>query len=323
MNRLTSLQLLALLLLSSVWELLCLRNIPGSGLLTGILSAYLLQFLLLAPLLKNNGSILRQSWVSLLYAGFFILAGARNLCQLQSCAPQPLLTVPGRFPGMVLLLLTCLCTSVAGIKAAARCAPFTLGLLALSGIVLVIGAWGRTVPERFYWERSGFSEGASFFFFGTELPAFWVLLGRLHGSPRKTLLRLTLLRCTIASVLLYLCIAAGGRLRNAANAPFFTLTALSQPLQGQRADALYILVFVMLCVMQITLQTGVCAHLLEERFGIRRHTAPAVLLGMLLLAGVMSVQMLDAVTGILMPVLAFGLPCAVLMIRQLRKQVMA
>lgn len=321
MNRITSLQLLSLMLLSSVWELVCLRDIAGSGVILGAICAYLLQFALLIPLLSADTMLFRSRAVSLSYAVYFILAGARNISQLTDAAPQPLLSVPGTFAGLALLFVTCLYTAVSGIRAAARCAPLTLGVLTLAAIVLIAGAWGRTMPERFYWQQNGFSAGMGLFFTASELPALWVLRGRLHGSPRRMLLRYTLLRTGITALLLYLGIAAEGRLLGLREYPFFTLTALSQPLAGQRADALYILVFVMLCVMQLTLQAGLCAHVLEEAYAFRRRTAPAVLLGMLLLAGVMPQKMLLELTGMLTPILAFGLPCTILLLRRMGRRV--
>ena len=321
MNRITSLQLLSLMLLSSVWELVCLRQIPGSGAILGAICAYLLQFALLIPLLSTDITPVQSRAAGIAYAAYFLLAGARNLSQLSHAAPQSLLSVPGKLAGLVLLFVTCLYTAASGIRAAARCAPMTLGVLALATVVLIAGAWGRTVPERFYWSQEGFSEGMGVFFTASELPALWVLRGRLRGSPRRMLMRYTLLRAGVTALLIYLSIAADGRLLGLRDYPFFTLTALSQPLAGQRADALYILVFVMLCVMQLTLQAGLCAHVLEEAFAFRRHTAPAVLLGMLLLAGVMPPDMLTALTGMLTPILAFGLPCTILLLRRMGRRV--
>ena len=323
MNRISSLQLFSFLLLQSIWEIVCLPQLPGSGMLPGIWGAYLLQCLLLLPLLGSETRMFRRTWAGLLFAAYFLLAGSRNLAQLSGTAPHSLLSVPGTWGAVLLLLLTCLYTASAGIKAAARCAPLTVGLIVLSAVVLAVGAWGHTVPERFHWETDGLREGGAMFFTSAELPALWVLRRRTDNSPRKVLLLYTLAKSLLAGLVLYLCITAGGRLAQTAEHPFFTLTALSQPLQGQRADALYILVFVMLCVMQITMQAGLSAHLLEELFPKLHHTAPAVLLVMAALSGIFTLDTLNGLTGMLLPVLAFGLPCTLLLFGQLRKGVPA
>ncbi len=320
MNRISALQLFALLLLQSIWEVICLPSLPGSGALLGAWGAYALQLLLLLPLLSRDTGLLRRKWAGLLFAGFFLLAGARNLTQLSGASPGALLSVPGRTGASVLLLLTCLYTASVGIKAAARCAPLTMGLLLLSAVILAAGAWGHTDPERFYWERDGLQEGGRLFFTSAELPALWVLRRRLEGSSRKVLFGYTIAKMLLTGFVLYLCIAAGGRLAQTAEYPFFTLTALSQPLQGQRADALYILVFVMLSVMQITVQAGLAAHLTEEMFPKLHHTAPFILLAMTALSGILSGEVLEGLTGMLLPVLAFGIPCTFLLSGQLQRR---
>ena len=151
----------------------------------------------------------------------------------------------------------------------------------------------------------------------------WVLQHRAEGSPRRAVLGYTLAKSGFLALIVFLCITAGGRLAQTAGYPFFTLTALSQPLQGQRADALYILLFVMLCVMQITMQAGLTAHLLEELFPKLRHTALAVLPAMLGLSGILGFQTLDGLTAMLLPVLAFGLPCTLLLLSQLKRRAAA
>ena len=323
MNRITSLQLFALLLLPGIWELLCIREITGMGMLLGILAGYALQWLLLLPICAADGGLFRRRWASLLYAGFFLLAGARSLSQLTAAAPTALAAVPGKLGAAALLLVTCLFTAVCGIRSAARCAPMALFLLGISGIVLLAGAWGHLEFSRLPAAGNGFREGGRHFFLAPELPAFWVLRRRLDKSPRKVLTLSFLAKSLTAGLLLTLCIAAGGRLCTGSDAPVFTLTALSQPLQGQRADALYILVFVMLSVMQLTVMAGLTAHLLEETFPRLHHTALAVLPTALLASILLPQETHDALTAMLVPVLAFGVPCTVQLLQTLRKRVIA
>lgn len=323
MNRITSLQLFALFLLPGVWELLCIREITGMGMLLGILAGYALQWLLLMPLCGGDGGMFRRKWAGLLYAGFFLLAGARSLSQLTAAAPTALLSVPGTLGAEGLLLVTCLFTAVCGIRAAARCAPLTVFLLGISGIVLFAGAWGHFEISRVLAAGDGFRSGGRQFFLAPELPAFWVLRRRLDKSPRKILTLSFLAKALAAGLLLTLCIAAGGRLCTDSDAPVFTLTALSQPLQGQRADALYILVFVMLSVMQVTVMAGLSAHLVEELFPRLHHTALVILPAALVLALLLPQETHDALAAMLVPVLGFGLPCTMQLMQTLRKRVIA
>lgn len=318
MNRISTAQLASILILSSIWEIICLHAITGTGMLLGAVTAFGIQLLLMLPLL--SGDIPGWRWLRLLYAGFFVLAGARNLVQLSGTAPETLLSVPGKLGAGVLLIAVCLFTATMGLHTAARCAPVILGFFVLSMLVLTAGAWERIEPERLSSAGGGFPEGLGMFFCGAELPAVWVLRGRCDGSPRRAVLLTIFAKCAVFGVIGGLCLAAGGYLMERSDAPFFTLCALSQPLQGQRADALYILVFVMLCVMQLTVQAGLAAHLLEEAFPKLRCTAPWVLLTMLALAGGLPEGVGDMLTQTFVPIMAFGVPCAILMLRALRRR---
>ena len=79
----------------------------------------------------------------------------------------------------------------------------------------------------------------------------------------------------------------GSRMAKASH-PFFAIVSVSQPLSTQRADALYILVFVMLCVLRITLFAVLAAHLLRLCFPKLRYTSTLCLLSMLGVAGAAS-----------------------------------
>ncbi len=317
MNRLHTLQCTSLLLIPAIWEVMCLQRIPGAGMLLGAAGAYLFSLALLLPLL-TGAEIFRMKWVRLVFAGYFLLTGARNLAQLSDTAPTELLAVPGRWGAGFLLVLTCLYTAAMGLPAAARSAPVILGVFLLGMLLLAGSAWRQIDVRQLQWD--GLPEGMGLFFLSTELPALWVLRGRLEGSAVKTAALITLGKTLVLGGIGFLCVTAGGVLMQHSDAPFFTLCALSQPLQGQRADALYILMFVMFCVMELTLQAGLCAHLLGETFAACRKAAPVVLLLMLGLSAVLSRATLDALCAMLMPVLAFGLPCAILMLRTLRRR---
>ena len=72
----------------------------------------------------------------------------------------------------------------------------------------------------------------------------------------------------------------GSRMAQAEH-PFFAAASISQPFRSQRADALYLLVFVMLCVFRITIYTVLAAHLLQLRFPKLRYASTICLILML------------------------------------------
>ena len=326
MNKISNLQLFSILLLPGAWSILCIPALYGGGQLLGAAAGCGIQLLLCVPVfaLARHGretDFLRQKWLCCLYALFFILWGARSLTLMHTAVPRQLLTSPGHVTAAVLLLLTCLYTSTAGLKATARCAVLMLGVLGVTLVLLVVGAWRRVEPSALS-AQGGFSQGMlTYLALGGELPAAWVLLQHAGTGGCRAVGTYLLAKLGLCLLVLFLCITAGGRLTSEAAYPLFTLTVLSQPFAGQRADAVYLLAFVMLCVMQMTLLTGVTAHLLEWT-GIR-HTAPLSLLLMLLLAWLLPEQGVASLTAALIPILAGGVPLVILMMQGLKRSVRA
>jgi hypothetical protein len=146
------------------------------------------------------------------------------------------------------------------------------------------------------------------------MTAAWVLLEYTERGQKRTVRRYLSAKAGLCLLILFLCRTAAGRLAQAEDYPFFTLTALSQPLQTQRADALYILVYVMLYVMHITLQTGVTAHLLKSLFPKIRFAAPLSLPFMLLLSWLPDT--LTSLFGILILLTGFLIPLAISLYRR-------
>lgn len=312
MSRIDSRQLFSILLLSGAWSIICLPQLYGGGQLFGVAAACGVQVLLCLPLFLKNApqtaEVLHYKWLGWAFAIFFVLWGGRSLLLLHQAVPPQLLDDPGHLTAAILLLLTCLYTGTAGLKATARCAPLMLVLLGISAAVLVVGAWKRMDAGRLTLRGGGFREGFSAYAaLSGELPAAWVLLRRCKEKAGKAIGGYLLGKLLLCLLLLVLCMTAGGRLTAEADYPVFTLTMLSQPLQGQRADSLYILAFVMLCVMHLTLLTGVTAHLLEQMYPKIRAAAAWALTVMLLLACMLPENCLAAAAA-LVPVLLLAAP---------------
>lgn len=326
MNKIHRSQLFAILMLSGAWSVLCLPKAHSGAQLLGIGTALLIQIFLSVPmlLLSEEGfsfsrTVARQKWLGFLYILFFLLWGAHGFTQFRTAAAEISLPVSGSLTAVVLITLTCLYTCSLGLKAMARSAPAVLALLLLSIIVLVIGAYSRVDITRLVPQSEGFLQDGFFYLcIGGELTAAWVLLDRTKGGQKTALWGFLAGKAALACLIIFLCICAAGRLSGLSGYPFFTLTALSQPLQSQRADALYILIFVMLYVMHITLQTGVISHLLRTMFPKFKVSAPFSLGLMILLSWALPLS--DAIStplfGLLILATAFVIPALILVFRR-------
>lgn len=317
MNKIRSSQLYCILVLTGAWSVICIPSLYGSGQILGTIACCLLQILFCLPMLalaKRQGSfeklIQSHKLLGLLYIIFFLLWGAESFAQLWEVAPQQLLPSSGKIIAGVLIVLTCLYTGSVGLRATARSAPFIIGLFIISIAVLILGAWKRIDISRIAFNRTGFWDSITIYNASScELMIIWVLLDRVKGRRNIAVNSYLFTKAGFCVLILFLSITVGGRLTELTGYPFFMLTTLSQPLQGQRADALYILVFVMLYIMHITIQTGIIGHLSEILFpAFSKYTAPASLLIMLVLAWVADINMIQNITSMALPVLAFLVP---------------
>lgn len=283
-------QLFSILFLSGAWQVLGMHILSG-GAMPGIAIALAVQILLTLPMLYLSGkgfsvtkTAIRHKWLGYVYILFFLLWGAFGFTMFGRISPLLSLPFSGGLTAVVLIALTCLYACSLGLKATARCAPFVLGIFLLSVLVLIIGAYRRVDVTRLHIDAADAVRGGWLYFcLGGELTAAWVLLDRTKDGQKRALWGSLAAKALLACLISFLCTGAAGRLSELTEYPFFILTALSQPLQEQRADALYILVCVMLYIVHITLQTGVTAHLLEAMYPRLRWAAPLSLLGMLLL----------------------------------------
>ena len=312
MNRLDKVQLFSLLLLSGVWTVLCTPALSGTGGMLGAVIGCGIEVLLCLPLLRRevpelSGVIRQHRWLGLVYAAYFTIWGSFGFSQLHDAAPEELHAWSGA--AIVLLLLTCVYTSTSGLRTAGRAAPFLVVLLVLAVAVLTAGAWKRFVPERLYLQTDGIRAGMLSYLAGSgELAAVWLLLGRLRGSGTAAVLCYLPARLGLFLLLFCLSILAGGRLTASQQYPFLTLTALAQPLEGQRADALYLLAFVMLFVMHLTLMTGLAGHCLTLLYPKAERFVPLLLPVMLLLSRMLPANALQLTAAVCMPVLTAGVP---------------
>ncbi len=315
MSKIHNHQLTAILFLSGAWSVICIPSLYGNGQLPATAAACLLQILLCLPMLAlQQGTfgrtIKNYKIMGMLYIIFFLICGANGFAQLWEAAPPQLLPSSGKLTAAVLIALTCFYTSSAGLRATARAAPIVMGLFILSLIVLILGAWKRADLNRISFQTENFLPGMKIYFsLSGELAAVWVLADQIQNH-KNTAVNLYLIgKACFCLLILFFSITAGGRLIYLNGYPFFTLTALSQPLQGQRADALYILVFVMLHIMHTTLQTGIVEHIAEQMYPIaEKWSAPVSLIFMLILAYFFKSDILETIIFYSLPVLIFLIP---------------
>jgi len=327
MNKIHNHQLAAILFLSGAWSVICIPSLSGSGQITGTIIACLIQIICCLPMLAlRTGTFSNQikthKWLGIIYILFFLICGANGFSQLWEAAPPQLLPSSGKLTAAVLIALTCFYTSSAGLRATARAAPIVMGLFLISLTVLILGAWKRVDLSRISFQMTDFLPSIrTYFSLSGELAAVWILSDSVRNHKNTAVNSYLISKAIFCILILFFSITAGGRLMYLNGYPFFTLTALSQPLQGQRADALYILVFVMLHIMHTTLQTGIIEHIAEQIYPIaEKWSAPVSLIFMLIPAYFFKSDILEDMIFYSLPVLILIIPLS-LRIRQFMKSI--
>ena len=254
---------LAVLAAVPLLDLLLLDRLTGVESLTGLAAGALLQSAILLPFLCRKSPAPQSRAIRLLLGIYCLTAAGFLLYRLAMAFPLLNGVVPKRGVSLLLLILVCGYAAKCGLKTLLRLAPAAAVFFLLAGCILLAGRLGNAQLHRISWQLSMPEPTAMLGFTGAELPAL-LILSQDGRTARRALLRLTLLKLSAAALLTVLILSAG-RMIQTAKLPVFTLAALSQPLQGQRADAVYLFAFVTLCVMAETLFLTLGIHLLRRK----------------------------------------------------------
>ncbi len=277
MNRISAGQLTCILLLSNAFMLMCISEPVGLESMLGTAVSFAVQFLICIFLLMlykkgfSFSALCQQKHyiIPCLYILYFIVRGGYSFVLIWNGAEQISLPFSEALVTAVLIGIVCLYTASLGLRAFARASSVVFGLLVLSVVILLIGAWQRIDLTQLSLTREITVTGSALhqFSLADTLPVFFVLLSFSDISSRKLKNTLFLPASLILwEIVLFLCITVLGNLLSSAKYPFFLLTSVSQPLDTQRADAFYLITFVLLCVIRLTLFTVLSAHLMGMLF---------------------------------------------------------
>ncbi len=291
MNRISSGQLTTALLLSNAFMLMCVSVPMGIESMLGAIIAFVIQTALCVPmlLLYRNGFSLsaycqqKHRLIPLLFVLYFIIRGGISFLLLWNGSEhlslpftQPLITA-------VMIGLVCLYTASLGLRAFTRAGTIIFGFFVFSLAILLLGAWQRMDFQQLSPSEDSTVLGSAMqiLSLADTLPALFILLGFTENKKAGKTLRFLGGSLILWEIILFLCITVLGALLPTAKNPFFMLTSVSQPLTTQRADAFYLIVFVMLCVIRLTLLTVLSAHLLGMLFPRLRYRSILSLGGMI------------------------------------------
>jgi hypothetical protein len=274
MNNISSGQMTVALLLSNAFLLMCVSSPLGLTGAAGIGIAFFLECLLCLPtlILYRKGfsfsAYCQQShkWIPALFVLYLLIRGGLSFRLLWNSATKLSLPFSQPLLAAILIGLVCLYTASLGIRAFARAGTVLFGVFVATLLLLLLGAYPRMDLGQLATQSHALTETGSgivqILSLGDTLPLFFLLMDVTRRKRSFQPLWFLLLSLILWELMLLLCKAVLGALLSEAQSPFFLLTAVSQPLRTQRADALFLIVFVLLCIVRLTLLTVLSAHLL-------------------------------------------------------------
>lgn len=276
MNKITTGQLTTSLLLSQAFMLMCFSAPVSTEYLIGAVIAFAVQAVLCIPviMLYRKGFSFEDycksghRFVPCSLALYFILRGGVSFLLVWNCSEQLSLPFSEPLVTAVLIGAVCLYTSSLGISAFSRASGMVFGIMLLTLVILIAGAWQMAdlAEISFAGESSVLYSSLRILSVSDTLPLFFVLMSFTGGKSTAKSLSFLPLGFLLTEIIFFLCISIPGDITNNAPYPYFMLTAVSQPLSEQRADSLYLILFVMLCVIRLTLLTVLSAHLMRMVF---------------------------------------------------------
>lgn len=298
MNKLRPSQMTILLSLSTAFSVMCAAFPFTLEQLLGVAISIGFQILLCIPVLllaRRNDSLAAHCTghkvLPLVFFLYLLVSGGRSVVQLWNVSDSLSLPFSNAMLAAALIAAVCLYTSALGIQTLARSSTLVFGVLILTLLVMLFGGY-RTIhlqqlsfsPDATIWQ--GIIRHLSL---ADELPVLVLLLSFLDKQPIKSTLRFFGLSLLIWSFVLFLGITILGNFMTHADYPFFMITNVSQPFRTQRADALYLVLFVLLCILRLTLLTTLSAHLLGQAFPKLRCRSLICLFAILILAAVLGI----------------------------------
>lgn len=277
MSRISRGQFAALLLITDAFALFCLMGRVSLMTVIGFAAATVLQAIMAVPAVKfyKNGGTLKNSGkaAELFYLIYLILWGGLLFVMLWNAAE--IIYIPYDNFGIVpekllisgLIAVTCLYASSPGLKSLSRAGFIAAALGTLCIAIVVISAlfgaeWGNLAESGNI--NDFFKELSRGFVLSGGLGSFVVLLGFTKGDIVKNMRFYFTGKLILLTAVTTAAVLVAGGIMKITDFPIVTAAQLSQPFSSQRIDSLFLIIFVILAVFAISVQTVSASYLLER-----------------------------------------------------------
>lgn len=272
MNSISKYQFAALLLITDLFSLCCLRGGVSIVTLWGMLAGTAVQFLGAVCFAVQGGAL--KKWVQVFFLAYAVFCGGAlfvSLWRTRDAIYIPYEESRGVWGSLMtagLIALVCLYASSTGIKSVTRAAVIAavLALLFLSVdlVSAVFNAEWRNVslPQ----ERSFLRELLRGFGLSGSLGSMAVWLDSVRGDKSCAVTVYFAAKAMAVTAVMLTVLPVVGGIMTLTDFPVITAAQLSQPFEAQRIDSLFLVVFSVLAVFSVSLQVMTGAYLLGELF---------------------------------------------------------
>jgi len=194
------------------------------------------------------------------------------------------------------------------------------GILVFSMAVLIFGAYPKAELANYIPDtelKTVMNSTINNFCSSGELVILFILLEFTKSNSHRGVTAFFIGAFIVTELIYIIEITVLGRIIDLTDFPFFTAGAFSQPFSIQRSDSLYMIVFTLLCVLNVTLQLVLSSILIKEIFPeLKYNTLLSVILmlGLSALLNSTGVDIFPAL-GILIIILSIIIPVIMLIRR--------
>ncbi len=321
MSKIKGSQLFALLISIRIFSVICMTDLTDANSMAGTAVSIAVQILAVTPILllyKDSSFSLKKEMLfgkfgKLLYILFFILWGAISFSNLWEVTKSVYFPIESSFTGAVILGAVCVYTASLGIKALFRASGLIVGLIGISLIIMLVGAYPKAELTNFIPDAdfSGIVKSAVRDFCRSgELVMLFILCELVPKGKRKAVTVFFTAKLILTELIAAVEITVLGRIIHISDFPFFTAGAFSQPMSIQRADSVYMILFTILCVLTATVQITLSAMLIGELLPDLKYKSLITAVLMLAVSSALNITQFDvtALSGILILILAVAVP---------------
>ncbi len=263
-------QLLAVLFLFRAFTLICSGMEYSINQMIGVAVSAVIQLALVIPLIiiikEKTFDYEKARKKGLVFSVYFILFGAVSFKRLLDIMGAGNFSDVKNIASVILLAIVCFYCAGLGIHALGRTAVAVQGLFVFFLAVLFIGVYTGIDFSNFksLSESGSIIEYAIHDFAGSgEIIAMFVLPAFTADRCGKAIYFYFGLRLIVTEIISLAGITVLGGVAGLVQYPFFGMCSFSQPFSVQRSDALFIISYAMICIVNITADIIIAAKFAE------------------------------------------------------------